>query len=117
MNEAIGVQIVNGKGTMVGGNIVEPSVKLAFNGTVTFVQTGTGSQTSGTTTVTNTVTATSVITTTVAGATTVASGTNSSSSEGGGVTLVLALFAAIGTLIIGLVAGMVVRPIREAAGH
>jgi parallel beta-helix repeat protein len=117
MNEAIGIQIVNGKGTMVGGNAMEASVNLAVNGTVTYIQTGSGSQTSGSTTVTNTVTATSILTTTVQGASTV-TGTPSSSSNGNGeITLALALFAAIGTLIVGLVAGMIVRPIRESAGH
>jgi parallel beta-helix repeat protein len=117
MNEAVGIQIVNGKGTMVGGNTMEVSVKQAVNGTVNYIQTGSGGQTSGSTTVTNTVTATSVVTTTVQGATTVTGTASSSSSSSGGITLALALVTAVGTLVIGLVAGMIVRPIRESAGH
>jgi parallel beta-helix repeat protein len=117
MNEGVGIRIVNGKGTMLGGNIMEPSVTLAVNGTVTYIQTGTGGQTGGTTMVTNTVTETSVVTTTIQGSTTVVGGANPTSNESGGITFVLALFTAVGTLIIGLVAGMVVRPIREATGR
>jgi len=120
MNEAVGIQIVNGKGTMAGGNTMEANVKLAVNGTVTIVQTGTGGQSaSGTATVTYTVTATATTTTTAQGTATVTTTGNSSSTSGssGGITFALALVTAVGTLIIGLIAGMIVRPIREAAGR
>lgn len=115
MNEFVGIQIVNAKGTMVGGNTMEASVKMPVNGTVTVIQTGTVAATvTGTATVTATVTATATSTITAQGTSTV---TTSTSSSSGGVTFALALATAVATLIIGLVAGMIARPIREAAGR
>lgn len=108
-NEAQAVDIVNGKNTMVGGNIFGATVKLAYNGTVTQIST---SSTSSTTTVTETATTTSVQTSTVS----VTSNVTTTSSSGG-LTFSLALLTAVGTLIVGLVAGMIVRPIREASGR
>ena len=112
-NEAIAVQIVLGTNTMVGGNIIGATVKLAYNGTVT--QIGTPS-TGSTATVTETVSST-VTQTTVSIQTSVVSSnqTTTSSSSGGGLTFSLALITAVGTLIVGLIVGMIVRPIREAS--
>lgn len=120
LNEAVGIQIVNGKGTMVGGNTMEANVKLPVNGTVTFIQTGSGGQAATvTTTVTATGTATATTTMTAVSTTTVTATGNATStpSAAGGITFALALVTAVGTLIIGLVAGMIARPIREAAGR
>lgn len=110
MDEGVGIQIVNGKGTIVGGNTMEVSVKLAVNGTVTYVQTGSAGQVASETTATTTVT--TAATAAAQGTTTV-----TEASSGGGITFALALVTAVATLIIGLVAGMVVRPIREASGR
>jgi len=115
-NEAIGIQIVNAKTTYVGGNVMEATVRLQVNGTVTNIQ-GTGStggsgSTGGTvtTTVSQTVTATATQTVTSTTSGTVSSGE-------GGLSFYAALLTAVGTLIVGLIAGMVVRPIRESAGR
>jgi parallel beta-helix repeat protein len=93
-NEGVGIQIVNAKQTFVGGNIMQPTVRLPVNGTVTPIAISTptsgGGQAAPTTTISQT---------------------------GGGITFSLALIVAIGTLIVGLVAGMTVRPIREATGR
>jgi parallel beta-helix repeat protein len=107
-NEGIGIMIVNGQGTMVGGNVMGATVKLAVNGTVTTIQTGGGGQV---TTVTTTVSSVSTVTST----STVSANATSTSSVSGGITFSLALVTAVGTLIVGLIAGMVARPIREAA--
>jgi parallel beta-helix repeat protein len=92
-NEDVGIQIVNGKQTFVGGNTMEPTVRLPVNGTVTPITistaTSSGSQAAPTTTISQT---------------------------GEGITFSLALLVAIGTLIVGLIAGITVRPIREAKG-
>jgi len=118
MNEAVGIQIVNGMGTMVGGNTMEANVKLAVNGTVTFIQTGSSGRAATTTTITTTIVSTSTTTMTAQGTTTVTSvNASSTSSSTGGITFALALVTAVGTLVIGLVAGMIARPIREAAGR
>ena len=60
-NEAIGVLVVNGNNTMVGGNTMDATVKLAYNGTVTEISSGKGSATgtSSPSTVTVSVTQTS----------------------------------------------------------
>jgi len=91
-NEGVGIQVVNAKQTFAGGNIMEPTVRLPVNGTVTpiAVTAPTSGQAAPTTTIPQ---------------------------SGGGVTFSLALLVAIGTLIVGLVAGMIVRPIREATGR
>jgi parallel beta-helix repeat protein len=92
-NEATGIQIVNAKQTLVGGNVMEATVKLPVNGTVTAVSQGLSAS------VAQTVTATAPPT-----------------SEGG-LTFSLALLTAIGTLIVGLIAGLVVGPIRKTTGR
>jgi len=86
-NENVGIQIVNGNYTFVGGNTMAPSIVLPINGTVTVVSTPSGSQSS--------------------------SGSGSTSIlSGGGVSFSLALLTAVGTLIVGMVAGIVIRPSR-----
>jgi len=116
-NEAIGIQIVNAKTTLVGGNVYEATVKLPVNGTVTTI--GGGSSSSGSGSATSTVTATSTVaqTVTATATQTVTTTTAAPSSSSGGLSFSVALLTAIGTLIVGLVAGMVVRPIRESAGR
>ncbi|MGP8124797.1 MAG: right-handed parallel beta-helix repeat-containing protein [Nitrososphaerales archaeon] len=114
-NEAVGVQIVNGQNTRVGGNTMGATVQLAYNGTVIQISTssaGSATTVTATATLTLTQTATSIQTTTVNG-----SATATSTSSSGGLTFSLALLTAVGTLIVGLVAGMIVRPIREASGR
>ena len=115
-NEAIGIQIVNAKTTLVGGNVYEDTVKLPVNGTVATIGGGSSSGSgSGATTVviTSTVAQTVIATATQ----TVTSTTSTVSSSSSGLSFSVALITAIGTLIVGLVAGMVVRPIRESAGR
>ena len=107
-NEAVAVQIVLGTNTMVGGNTIGATVKLAYNGTVTQI----GPTSTGTATATTTVTQTTVSTQTSPANATSTAGASSSS---GGLSFTLALFTAVGTLIVGLIAGMIVRPIREAS--
>ncbi len=66
------------------------------------------------TTVTQTVTGNqTTVTQTAAGGQTSSAGTTSTSAPSGGVTFTLALATAVGTLIVGLVAGLIVRPVRE----
>jgi hypothetical protein len=113
-NEAIAVQIVLGTNTMVGGNIIGSTVKLAYNGTVTQIGTSSSQPTSATTaTVSTTVTQTVVSTMTTG----VGSNSTAVASSNGGLTFSLALITAVGTLIVGLIIGMVVRPIREASAR
>ena len=112
-NENIAVQIVLGTNTMVGGNMIGSTVKLAYNGTVTQI----GTSSTGTSTTTTTVTETSVSTqTAVTTQTAPANATSSAAGTNGGLTFSLALLTAVGTLIVGLIIGMIVRPIREASG-
>ena len=114
-NEAIAVQIVLGTNTMVGGNIIGATVKLAYNGTVTQISTPSGGSTA-TATVTQTVSATVTQTAVSTEISTVSSNaTVTSTSTTGGLTFSLALITAVGTLIVGLIVGMIVRPIREAS--
>jgi parallel beta-helix repeat protein len=113
-NEAIAVQIVLGTNTMVGGNIIGSTVKLAYNGTVTQVSTSSSQSTS-----TATTTALSTVTQTVVSTVTTGAGSNTTAaaSSNGGLTFSLALITAVGTLIVGLIVGMVVRPVREASAR
>ena len=76
-NEATGIQIVNAKQTLVGGNVMEATVKLPVNGTVTTFN---------------------IPSATPATLTGIPS---------------LALPTAIGTLIVGLIAGMIVNPFHK----
>jgi parallel beta-helix repeat protein len=76
-NEVTGIQIVNAKQTLVGGNVMEATVQLPVNGTVTII---------------NVPSATAVTSTGIAS---------------------LALPTAIGTLIVGLIAGMIVSPFHK----
>ena len=120
-NEAIAVQIVLGTNTMVGGNIIGATVKLAYNGTVTQISTPSSGSTA-TATVTQTVSATVSATVTQTSVSTEIStvssnATAASTSTTGGLTFSLALITAVGTLIVGLIVGMVVRPIREASAR
>jgi len=112
-NEAIAVQIVLGTNTMVGGNIIGSTVKLAYNGTVTQVGISSSQSTSTVTATASTVTQT-VVSTITSGA---SSNTTAAASSNGGLTFSLALITAVGTLIVGLIVGMVVRPIREASAR
>ena len=113
-NEAIAVQIVLGTNTLVGGNVIGATVKLAYNGTVTQVSTS-PSQSSSTVTATATSTVTQTVVSTVTQGP--SSNTTSTTSSNGGLTFSLALITAVGTLIVGLIVGMVVRPIREASAR
>lgn len=113
-NEAVAVQIVNGVHTMVGGNTIGATVHLGYNGTVTQVSMpSSGSTTTVTATVTTTATQTVTSTQTTSAS---ESSTTQAASPGGELTFSLALLTAVGTLIVGLIAGMIVRPIREASG-
>jgi len=138
-NEAIGIKVVNGNNTMVGGNTMTATVKAAYNGTVTQIPSGSGSGsgTSSPSTVTVSITQTSTasvtqtstasvtqtstasitqtVTSTAAPVSTTITSTTSSSS--GGLSFDVALITAVVTLIVGLVAGMIARPIRESAGR
>jgi hypothetical protein len=130
-NEAIGVQVVNGNNTMVGGNTMDATVKLAYNGTVTQTSTGTGGISSPTTvTIAVTQTSTVSVAPTSVGAvtqtvtstalplsTTITTLTTTTTSTSGGISFDLGLLTAVATLIVGLVAGMIARPIRESAGR
>jgi parallel beta-helix repeat protein len=111
-NEAIAVQIVLGTNTMVDGNIIGSTVRVAYNGTV--IQIGTSS-TGPTSTVTETVSATVTQTVVSTQTSVVASNETATSTSSGGLTFSLALITAVGTLIVGLIVGMIVRPIREAS--
>jgi len=114
-NENVAVKIVLGTNTMVGGNMIGATVQEAYNGTVTQISTlSAGSSTTVTapSTLTVTQTATEVQTSTVNG-----SSTATVTSSNGGLTFSLALLTAVGTLIVGLVAGMIMRPFREAPGR
>lgn len=115
-NEAIGIQIVNAKTTLVSANVYEATVKLPVNGTVTTITSGSPSGSgSGVTTVTQTSTVAQTVAATTTQTVTTAASAGSSSS--GGLSFSVALVTAVGTLIVGLIAGMVVRPIRESAGR
>ena len=111
-NEAIAVQIVLGTNTMVGGNIIGSTVKLAYNGTVTQIGTSSSQSTATVTTTAPTTVTQTVVSTVTTGA---ASNTTTAASSNGGLTFSLALITAVGTLIVGLIIGMIVRPIREAS--
>ncbi len=113
-NEAIAVQIVLGTNTMVGGNTIGSTVKLAYNGTVTQISAGSG-QPSSTVTTTASATVTQTVVSTLTSV--VSSNATAPASSNGGLTFSLALVTAIGTLIVGLIVGMVVRPIREASAR
>jgi parallel beta-helix repeat protein len=76
-NEATGIHIVNAKQTLVGGNVMEATVKLPVNGTVTTI-----------------------------------SVPSAAAVPSSGISL-LALPTAIGTLIVGLIAGMIVNPFHK----
>jgi len=122
-NENIAVQIVLGTNTMVGGNTIGATVKLAYNGTVTQItspssgETSTVTAASGRSTITQTVTATQATTTaTINGSATTTTTTTTVTTSNGGLTFSLALLTAVATLIVGLIAGMIVRPTREASG-
>jgi len=135
-NEAIGVEVVNGNNTMVGGNTMDATVKLAYNGTVTQISTSSGSGSDGissptTITVSVTQTSTALLTQTSVGAVTqtitstalpvsttiTTTSTTTATSSSGGISFDLGLITAVVTLIVGLVAGMIARPIRESAGR
>jgi len=111
-NEAIAVQIVLGTNTMVSGNTIGSTVKLAYNGTVTQTSTGSG-QASSTVTTTASATVTQTVVSTLTSI--VSSNVTAPASSNGGLTFSLALITAVGTLIVGLIVGMIVRPIREAS--
>jgi parallel beta-helix repeat protein len=114
-NEVIGIQVVNAKVTLVGGNMMETTVKVPVNGTVINISqpaTSSGSQTT-TVSVTATATPTAPAATTVVE--TAPAQTGSSASEG--LTLSLALITAVGTLIVGLIIGIVVRPLVIERQH
>jgi len=114
-NEGVGIQVVNGLNTLVGGNTFGATVPKDYSGTVTLISTSSSSTVTtvtATATLTVTQTTTNIQTSTVNGTTTAAA-----SSSNGGLTFSLALLTAVGTLIVGLVAGMIVRPIREASGR
>jgi len=113
-NEAIGIQIVNAKGTLVGGNTMDPTVKLAVNGTVTYISTGSGGSTAAATTATVTATVATAATQTV---TVPGAAPTGGSGTSGGLTFTVALLTAVAMLIVGLIAGMMVRPIRESSGR
>jgi len=133
-NEAIGVEVVNGNNTMVGGNTMDATVKLAYNVTVTQMSTSSGSDGSGspttitvsvnqTSTTSVTQTSVSAVTQTVTSAalpvstTITTTSTTTSTSSSGGISFDLGLITAVATLIVGLIAGMIARPIRESAGR
>jgi len=111
-NEVVGIQIVNAKGTAVGGNTMEATVKTPVNGTVTNIGTSTGPATVQTTTASVTVTATptAVITVTAPAA-------PAGNSTVGGLSFTIALVTAVGTLIVGLIIGIVVRPLVIERQH
>jgi parallel beta-helix repeat protein len=114
-NENVAIQIVNGADTMVGGNTIGATVRLAYEGTVTPISTpSSGSTSTVTATATSTVTQATTILQTL---TMNQSSTVAEASPSGGLTFSLALLTAVGTLIVGLIAGMIVRPIREASGR
>jgi parallel beta-helix repeat protein len=107
-NEYCGIQIVNGNYTFVGGNNMAPSIPVPINGTVTFISTSSagssGSSSSG-----NQSTSGSTSTGVQTSSTQVSSG---SILSGGGISFSLALLTAVGTLIVGMVAGIIIRPPR-----
>ena len=76
-DEYVGIQIVNAKQTLVGGNTMDSTVKLPVNGTVTTISSPSATPVTST-----------------------------------GIPL-LALPTAIGTLIVGLIAGMIVSPFHK----
>jgi len=106
-NEAIGIQIVNAKVTFVGGNTMEPTVKVPVNGTVVSISQPSGSSGVQTATVSTTVTATPAAAATTSNSSAPAQ-TVASVSQG--LSLTVALVTAVATLIVGLIIGIVVRP-------
>lgn len=123
-NEGIGVQIVNGNNTMVGGNTMTATVKLGYNGTVTQISISSISSSSFTTsapviTQSATVSSTQSSSSPAPSSTTTArpSGTTTVTTTitptAQGLSFSLALITAVVTLIVGLVIGMIVRPARH----
>jgi parallel beta-helix repeat protein len=106
-NEAIGILIVNGNNTMVGGNDMTPTVMRAVNGTVTQVVIGPSSVTmTATLTQTVSVTATGVSTSSSSSSTTSSSSTSSLNFT------TIPVWAYAGTtiaLIIGVIVGFLAR--------
>ncbi len=108
--EYVGIQIVNGLQTFVGGNQFLASVTQPINGTVVEISppTQSGSSVTATVSATATVTSTVVSSPSSVGAVTPPQGGNNE-----GLSFSLALVTAVGTLIVGLVVGIVVRPPRD----
>ena len=99
--EYVGIQIVNAKFTFTGGNQFSATVAVPVNGTVIDIGQATAKSGSQVTTIVSTVTATNS-----EGAGLVQPG----NSSGEGLSFSLALVTAVGTLIVGLLIGILVRP-------
>jgi len=111
-NEVVGVQVVNAKGNFVGGNTMEATVKIPYNGTVTNIGASPGATSVQTTTASVTVTATPTSVVSVA-----APPAPTGNSTSGGLTFTVALVTAVCTLIVGLIIGIVVRPLVIERQH
>lgn len=106
-DEYCGIQIVNGNFTFVGGNIMAPSIPVPINGTVIFISTSSASPSGSSS---GSQSAAGSNSTSVQTSTTQTS--SGSVLSGGGISFSLALLTAVGTLIVGMVAGIIIRPPR-----